>query len=423
MKPYGYEPCSLTPGLWKHHTRPISFTLVVDDFGVKYINNDDLNHLIQALKTEYELHVDMDGTFMLGMTLKWDYINRNVDISMPNYITKALKKFAHAIPKQHQAQPHPWTPPQYGAKVQYATDLPVMPLLSAKDRKRVQEVVGTLLYYARAVDPTMLTALNDIGSQQSKPTNITADQLCQLLDYAASNPDATIRYKASDMILHIHSDGSYLSAPYTRSRAAGHFFLTSAPINKSTPNDPPPPSNGPVHTVCKTLRNVMASATECELGSLFYNCQEAVPLRHALIEMGHPQPPTPVKIDNTTAVGIVSSSIRQKRSKAMDMRFHWVQDRQQQGQFLIYWSPGKNNLADYFSKHHPAAHHQKMRSTYLINHSTIRDFRHMLRARVCYYAKSTWNSSTSKVLTQHSTGKLRTAQPRTHTTRNPHTIT
>ena len=89
--------------------------------------------------------------------------------------------------------------------------------------------------------------------------------------------------------------------------------------------------------------------------------------------MEHPQPPTPIQTDNTTAAGIVNSSIRPKRSKAMDMRFHWMQDRCNQGHFLVYWKQGKNNLADYFSKHHPAHHHKHMRSTYLINLLTHRN--------------------------------------------------
>ena len=247
---------------------------------------------------------------MLGMTLKWDYVNKHVDISMPNYIKNAIKKFAHRHPTKHQAQPHTWIPPTYGAKVQYAHEPAPSPILSTKDTKRIQQIVGTLLYYARVVDPTILPAINDIGSQQSKPTQITVKHLCQLLDYVASNPNATIRYKASDMVLHIHSDGSYLSAPQSRSRAAGHFFLSARPKDIKAPDHPPPHSNGPVHTVSKTLRNVMAFAAEVELGSLFYNGQEAIPLRHALIEMGHPQPPTPIATDNSTALGIVTSSIK-----------------------------------------------------------------------------------------------------------------
>ena len=81
--------------------------------------------------------------------------------------------------------------------------------------------------------------------------------------------------------------------------------------------------------------------------------------------MGHPQLPTPLAVDNTTAVGFANKTIKQKMSKAIDMRFYWMQDRQNQGQFIIYWSPGATNLADYHSKHHPPVHHKQMRPTIL----------------------------------------------------------
>ena len=95
------------------------------------------------------------------------------------------------------------------------------------------------------------------------------------------------------------------------------------------------------------------------------NAQESLPIRVCLEEMGHPQPPTPIQVDNTTAVGFANKTIKQKRSKAIDMRFYWIQDRCNQGQFIIYWAPGTNNLGDYHTKHHSPSHHKKMRSTIL----------------------------------------------------------
>ena len=109
----------------------------------------------------------------------------------------------------------------------------------------------------------------------------------------------------------------------------------------------------------------MASAAEAELGGLFHNGQLAIPLRTALIEMGHPQPPTPMQTDNSTACGIVNSSIRQRKSKAMDMRFYWIQDRINQGHFIVYWASGKYNLGDYYTKHFPTAYHRVVRPTYV----------------------------------------------------------
>jgi hypothetical protein len=109
----------------------------------------------------------------------------------------------------------------------------------------------------------------------------------------------------------------------------------------------------------------MGSAAEAEIGASYVNGQEAIPLRTALEELGHPQPPTPMQVDNTTAVGFANDTIKQKRSKAIDMRFYWIQDRARQGQFLIYWRPGSQNLGDYHTKHHSPAHHKLMRPTYL----------------------------------------------------------
>ena len=95
------------------------------------------------------------------------------------------------------------------------------------------------------------------------------------------------------------------------------------------------------------------------------NAKFAAPLRTTLEELGHPQPPTPIKTDNTTANGIINGTVKQQRSKAIDMRFYWLKDRVEQGQFKIYWAPGDENWADYFTKHHSPTHHKKIRSVYL----------------------------------------------------------
>jgi hypothetical protein len=90
--------------------------------------------------------------------------------------------------------------------------------------KRVQKIVGTLLYYGRAVDSTLLTALSAIAARQSNGTHAVAEACHQLLDYVATHPNAGIRYHACDMILAVHTDASYLSELGRKSRAAGHFL-------------------------------------------------------------------------------------------------------------------------------------------------------------------------------------------------------
>ena len=80
--------------------------------------------------------------------------------------------------------------------------------------------------------------------------------------------------------------------------------------------------------------------------------------------MGWPQPATPMKTDNITANGIIDDTMKQRRSKALDMRFHWLRDRVDQGQFHLFWDSGENNLADCHTKHHPAAAHRLLRTVH-----------------------------------------------------------
>jgi hypothetical protein len=179
-----------------------------------------------------------------------------------------------------------------------------------------------------------------------------------LFNYLSTHLNATIHYHASDMVLAVCSYAAYLVLPNACSCAAGHFFLTDLPSATSSP--PNPKLNGAVHVFCKTIHTVAASASEAETGSLFLNAQEAVPMCTALIEMGHPQPATPLETNNSTAHGILHAQVRMKKSKAFDMRYHWRKDQIAQKQFNLYWSPGRTNSADYFSKHHRPAHHKLM---------------------------------------------------------------
>jgi hypothetical protein len=84
----------------------------------------------------------------------------------------------------------------------------------------------------------------------------------------------------------------------------------------------------------------MSSAAEAEIGAVFINAKEGAVLRTTLEELGHKHPPTPMETDNTTATGYSNGTIKQKRTKAMDMRFYWIKDRVKQGQFNVYWGPG-----------------------------------------------------------------------------------
>jgi len=114
LAPFGYYESTNTPGLWTHESRPISFTLVVDDFGVKYETQDDVDQLITSLKSIYKLTEDWTGNLYCGITLKWDYVNCTVDILMPVYIKKKLQEYEHVMPKKLQTCPYSPEPKKFG---------------------------------------------------------------------------------------------------------------------------------------------------------------------------------------------------------------------------------------------------------------------------------------------------------------------
>ena len=139
------------------------------------------------------------------------------------------------------------------------------------------------------------------------------------------------------MILHNHSDAAYLVASEARSRAGGFTYFGNS-------EDKVQIINSPISVMAKIIKAVMSSAAEAEIGALFMNAQKLLPLRITCEELGHPQPPTPMRTDNITASSIINKNFKQNRSKAIDMRFYWLIDHQKQGKFQIYWERGTTNL-------------------------------------------------------------------------------
>jgi hypothetical protein len=316
LAPHVYFECNHMPGLLRYATRSISFTLVVDDFGVKYKHQEDIEHLIKCIKEKYELTMDLDGDLYWGIQLTWDINTCTLDISMPRYIFKQFQKYKHTTPIKPQQCPYAPQPKQYGSEAQRPLSLDMSPPLSKDDIKEGQRVIGSILYYARAVNLTVLMTLSTIASKQANGTENIMLKTKQLLDYLAMHPAATVLFHASDMVLNIHSHASYLSEANAHSRACGQFFMGWCP-------DPSKPIKlyGAFFTLCAILRFVVASATKAELGTLFLDCKRATIFLLLLKEMGHPQPPTPIHCDNSTALGIANTTVKQQRCRLMEMSF------------------------------------------------------------------------------------------------------
>ena len=151
----GYHPCQFTPGLWRHVWRPVTFTLGVDDFGIKFQGDEHANHLKRTLERWYDVTVDWDGSKYVGINLQWNYKERTLHTSVPGYVNKSLLTFGHPKPAKPQHAPAKAELIQYGVKKQVSKPKDTTPQLTPEGIKKVQQVVGTFGWYARATDPTM----------------------------------------------------------------------------------------------------------------------------------------------------------------------------------------------------------------------------------------------------------------------------
>ncbi len=223
------------------------------------------------------------------------------------------------------------------------------------------------MYYACTVDMTVLMALCSIAVEQTQAMEKTIEQCIQLLNYLASSSKAKVRFHASDMIMNIHLDASYLSETKACSQACGNFFMGWMPTNRE-----PIQLNGAFYVNTMILHFVVASAAEAELGALFHNCQDGIIFQQTLTNFGHPQPKTPVHCDNATAVGIANNTIKRQQSQAIEMRFFWIGNKVAQDMYQVAWHPGQEKLADYQSKHHMGSHHVAVRPWYLHMENSLR---------------------------------------------------
>jgi hypothetical protein len=159
------------------------------------------------------------------------------------------------------------------------------------------------------------------------------------------------------MQLICHSDASYLSEQNSRSRAGGILFLGDPQSTHGL--------NGAIDCISVIIGTVVASAAEAEYAALFLVGREAVSASATLSDLGYPQEATLIICDNQCAVGIANRAVKQKQSKAIAMRYHWLRDRVAQKELRVEWQPGRDNLADFFTKTHPVHHHLSKREDYV----------------------------------------------------------
>jgi hypothetical protein len=297
-----------------------------------------MQHFIKTLRKLYTVKVDYRGSKYLGMTIDINRKERHVTLSMPGYITKLMRRVRPQGIKG-ASTPAIYTTPNYKSPQAQTATTDATPFATPEQKHELQVVVETLLYYARTVDPSILTAVHELGSIQSNPTTKDMLKMERLLQYVRSHQHYGIRYHASSMQLQIQSDASYLCRTKARSVLGGLHYLGSAEQ-----------INGPFYCASKVISCVVTSAAEAELGAAFQNAQKGAQFRNTLTELGYPQPTTTIFVDDTVAEGLATDTINAKRSTSMDVCFFWLRDRIKKLQFFIRHIKGKWNISDFFTK-------------------------------------------------------------------------
>jgi hypothetical protein len=358
LEAHGYHQLPSSPSVFRNKSGSIRFTLVVDDFAVLWTNRLAMDHLVHTLTQLYQVKINWAGSKYLGMNIAIDRKQRHVTLTMPTYIERLLRKVKPDGIKGSNT-PAIYNPPNYANPGAQRATVDESAAASEDEKKLLQSVVGTLLYYSRAVDPSISPAVHALGSIQSKPSRNDMQKLDKLLQYVSKHRNMGIRFYASSMILQLMSDASYLCRPKAHSVVGSLAYLGSSYG-----------INGPISCHSKMISCVVASVAEAELAGGFQIAQAAVHFRRILHDLGYPQSPTLLRMDNTVAISIATESINAKRSKSMDMRFFWIIDRIKQGQFSVQHIPGEYNIADHFTKPLPRAKFWQFLNYLVINMDT-----------------------------------------------------
>jgi len=148
---------------------------------------------------------------------------------MPGYIAKALQRFQHPAPNRLQHAPHAWIPPQYGTKTQFTNPIDATPPMDIPQTKRLQQIIGVLLYYARALNLTMLVALGSLAAAQTEGTQATMEACMQLLNYAATHPASewAIMLDGTCHVRNSYSEmyDSYIDMYISDIQSCNHIFI------------------------------------------------------------------------------------------------------------------------------------------------------------------------------------------------------
>jgi hypothetical protein len=347
LKKFGFFECDNTPCLYRNQSGSVYFTLVVDDFCIYYRTRQDAENLIKVIEQEYILTTDWDCKSYLGMNIVFKEDHSDVSISIPGYVERAIKRFLPENSTNTRKSPSIYISYKFSENNSEFDQLDPDPKVDNLEFKWLQQLVGTFLYYARAVDPSIIVAVTKLASELSQATKATIKKATHLLEYMNTYPNASIRYRPSTMKIIGQSDASYLSESHARSRW-GYLFYCQL-LNPENDYD----INGTIECMSLVSKVVVSSACEAEYGGIFVLAKKSIPFMETVSDLGYPQSMCTLITDNKPAITIAEETKIIGTSKSFDMRFHWIKDRVNQKQFeLRYWET-EYIQADFLTKIFP----------------------------------------------------------------------
>ena len=338
----GYNNTERNPNLFRHNNNGVAFTLVVDDLCVKWSTQEGWQHLLQTLRKTYDIKVQEKIKRYIGFTINYDQVNRTIDLTMPGYADNMMTTLQVINPKfvSSPAEPPSFNPNSKAQRTQPDTTAP------RPDKKKwLQQLAGFSMYFARAVNYAIKTAVSKLAQDQAEPTEASIRRAERLCAYIFHHRDPTLRLIPCDMQVQAHSDASFLGESKGRSRYSYTIWL-GKPVTHNADNYVP----NITQFDTGIISNVVTSVAESEYTAL-YKCTLAVLRSRGYVEdMGYPQRTTVIYVDNECAKGLANRTCQDKHLKHIDMRLHFTREKVDTKEIAVEWIPTKDNIADFGTK-------------------------------------------------------------------------
>jgi hypothetical protein len=328
----GFEPLSSDLCIFKHRTEMVLLIIYVDDMLISAPTKALIASIREALKKHFELKELGDVKQFLGINITRDRANRRIFLSQEPFAKKILQELTlETLHPVHTPMDVKWHPPL----LQNEKKPP--PAVVAY----YQKAMGSLNWLSTNTRPDLTQAVNKLCEVNSCPSSFHLEALKRLFRYLQGTTDWGItlggkEFTKEELGLQIYADASFGDDPIHRFSTGGHVVLAGG---------------GPVYWKSKKQTLVTLSSTEAEFINLTPAGQSAVWLANILREAGCPQrSPFILFTDSANAQQIALHSENTARTRHIDIRYKWVQDRVRKGYFKLKHVPTTEMVADGLTK-------------------------------------------------------------------------